>query len=198
VNPRDFAQLALLIAGLVAITPPLANSWPAYSQANAISFRGRSGPMECGIYKLSGVDPAQEMSWKMYMIAMFAFNIVGGILLLALETPLRAIRTFKLLLKYSTQTRRSIARRGASRVERQVRKTTKRSRRVGPRVFDKPSPKRRQRLIMDGRFACAVCFVSAQNVDPLQALAYRDGERLLCQQFHVRTSDEYDHDRFHT
>jgi hypothetical protein len=42
----------------------------------------------------------------------------------------------------------------------------------GPRIFDKPSPKRRRRLIMDGRFVCAVCLVSTCNGDPLQVRAY--------------------------
>jgi hypothetical protein len=41
-------------------------------------------------------------------------------------------------------------------------------------------------------------FVSAYNGDPLQARAYRDGERLLCRQLRVTGSDEYDHDRFHS
>jgi hypothetical protein len=51
---------------------------------------------------------------------------------------------------------------------------------------------------MDGRFVCTVCFVSAYNGDPLQARAYRDGERLFCWQPYVTRSDEYDHDRFHS
>jgi nitrate reductase cytochrome c-type subunit len=68
----------------------------------------------------------------------------------------------------------------------------------GPWVFDKPSPKWRRRPIMDGRFVCTVCFVSAYNGDPLQARTSRDGERLFCRQLHVTRSDEYDHDRFHS
>jgi hypothetical protein len=42
----------------------------------------------------------------------------------------------------------------------------------GPRVFDKPSPKRRRRLIVDGRSVWPVYFISAYNGDPLQARAY--------------------------
>ena len=68
----------------------------------------------------------------------------------------------------------------------------------GPWVFDKPSPKRRRRPIMDGRFVCTVCFVNAYNGDPLQAGAYRDGERLCCRQLDVTRSDEYYNDRFHS
>jgi len=43
------------------------------------------GPIERSIYKLSGVDPAHEMSWKAYAIAMLVFNIAGGALLLVME-----------------------------------------------------------------------------------------------------------------
>ena len=43
------------------------------------------GPFERWIYKLSGVDPAQEMSWKAYAVAMLVFNIVGGVVLLFIE-----------------------------------------------------------------------------------------------------------------
>src|SRR5882762_4278879 len=43
------------------------------------------GPIERSIYKLSGVDPTHEMSWKAYAIAMLVFNIAGGALLLAME-----------------------------------------------------------------------------------------------------------------
>jgi len=43
------------------------------------------GPIEGSIYKLSGVDPTHEMSWKVYAVTMLAFNIAGGVLLLVME-----------------------------------------------------------------------------------------------------------------
>ena len=43
------------------------------------------GQVERSIYKLSGINPAQEMSWKAYAIAMLAFNVVGGVVLLLIE-----------------------------------------------------------------------------------------------------------------
>jgi K+-transporting ATPase ATPase A chain len=43
------------------------------------------GPLERWIYKLSGIDPAQEMSWKAYAIAVLVFNIIGGFALLVIE-----------------------------------------------------------------------------------------------------------------
>ena len=46
----------------------------------------------------------------------------------------------------------------------------------GTRVFDKPSPKRRWRLIMDSRFICAVCFDRACEGDVLRVTVYRDDQ----------------------
>jgi len=42
-------------------------------------------PTEGWIYKLSGVDQEQEMSWKSYAIVILIFNIVGGVVLLVIE-----------------------------------------------------------------------------------------------------------------
>jgi K+-transporting ATPase ATPase A chain len=42
-------------------------------------------PIERVIYRLCGVDPDHEMSWKAYTVAMLVFNILGGIVLLAME-----------------------------------------------------------------------------------------------------------------
>jgi K+-transporting ATPase ATPase A chain len=84
-HARDFGQLALFVAGLVAITPPLGR-FMARVFANERHFLSRLlGPIERGIYKLSGVDPAHEMSWKLYAVAMLVFNIAGGVVLLVLE-----------------------------------------------------------------------------------------------------------------
>jgi K+-transporting ATPase ATPase A chain len=84
-DERDFLQLALFIAGLVAITPPLGKFMArVFAGERHFLWRGM-GRIERGIYKLSGIDPAQEMSWGAYAIAMLVFNIVGGIVLLIME-----------------------------------------------------------------------------------------------------------------
>ncbi|MEP6811139.1 MAG: potassium-transporting ATPase subunit KdpA [Chthoniobacterales bacterium] len=82
---RDWIQLALFIGGLVAITPPLGKFMARVFAGERHFLSGALGPIERVIYKLSGIEPAQEMSWGAYAIAMLVFNIVGGIFLLALE-----------------------------------------------------------------------------------------------------------------
>jgi potassium-transporting ATPase potassium-binding subunit len=85
VNARDFAQLALFIAGLVAITPPLGRFMVRVFAGERHFLSRVFAPIERAIYKLSGVNPAREMSWKAYAIAMLVFNIAGGVLLLVME-----------------------------------------------------------------------------------------------------------------
>jgi K+-transporting ATPase ATPase A chain len=43
------------------------------------------GPVERGIYRLSGVDEKSEQSWVVYTVAMLLFSIVGFLLLYALQ-----------------------------------------------------------------------------------------------------------------
>jgi len=85
VNARDFGQLALFIGGLLAVTPPLGRFMVRVFAGERHFLSRLFGPVERSIYKLSDVDPTQEMSWKAYAIAMLIFNIAGGALLLVME-----------------------------------------------------------------------------------------------------------------
>jgi K+-transporting ATPase ATPase A chain len=85
VNARDFSQLALFIGGLVAVTPSLGRFMVRVFGGERHFLSRVLGPVERLTYKLSGVDPTQEMSWKAYAIAMLTFNISGGAVLLAME-----------------------------------------------------------------------------------------------------------------
>jgi potassium-transporting ATPase potassium-binding subunit len=85
VNARDFGQLALFIGGLLAITPPLGRFMVRVFGGEPHFLSRLFGPIERSIYKLSGVDPTHEMSWKAYAIAMLVFNIAGGAFLLLME-----------------------------------------------------------------------------------------------------------------
>jgi K+-transporting ATPase ATPase A chain len=84
-HERDFLQLALFIAGLIAITPPLGKFMARVFAGESHFLQRFLGPIERGVYKFSGVDPSREMSWKTYAIAMLVFNIVGGVVLLVME-----------------------------------------------------------------------------------------------------------------
>jgi potassium-transporting ATPase potassium-binding subunit len=84
-HARDFVQLTLFVAGLIAITPPLGRFMARVFAGERHSLSRVLGPIERSIYKSSGVDPAHEMSWKVYAVAMLIFNVAGGVVLLVME-----------------------------------------------------------------------------------------------------------------
>ena len=63
--------LGLYIANVMAGAP----IWPLRA--------GRR--LEAGIYRLCGIDPAQEMGWKRYAVALLVFNALGALLLYGLQ-----------------------------------------------------------------------------------------------------------------
>ncbi len=85
-NTRDFLQLALFVVALVAITPPLGRFMASVFSGEPHFLSRVLGPIERGIYRLSGVDPSHEMSWKTYAITLLVFNLLGGAVLLVMET----------------------------------------------------------------------------------------------------------------
>ena len=42
------------------------------------------GPVERGLYRITGVSASEEMGWKRYAIALLIFNLIGGVFLYAL------------------------------------------------------------------------------------------------------------------
>ncbi len=77
-------QLAFYVVVLIALAKPLgtymANVYEGRSTANRIG-----GPVENLIYRLCGVDPAREMRWVQYAVAMLAFNLLGLLAVYALQ-----------------------------------------------------------------------------------------------------------------
>ena len=57
-HARDFVQLTLFVAGLIAITPPLGRFLVRVFAGERHSLSRVLGPIERSIYKSSGVDPA--------------------------------------------------------------------------------------------------------------------------------------------
>jgi K+-transporting ATPase ATPase A chain len=85
VHARDFEQLGLFIAGLFLITPPLGRFMVRVFGGDRHLLGRIFGPVERSIYRLSGINSAQEMSWKMYSVALLLFNMVGGGALFLIE-----------------------------------------------------------------------------------------------------------------
>ena len=78
-NERDFLQLALYLAALIALTP-LLGKYLAHVFSGGRTFLA---PVERSIYKLSGIDVTREMTWLDYTAALLVFNVLGCLLTLA-------------------------------------------------------------------------------------------------------------------
>jgi len=80
----DFIQIAAFLAALILLTPPLGRFMArVFAGERTILTPILAGP-ERLIYRLIGVDPAREMTWRGYTLALLVFNALGFVLLLAI------------------------------------------------------------------------------------------------------------------
>jgi potassium-transporting ATPase potassium-binding subunit len=70
---RDALQLILFVLCLVTATPLLGRLLCRIFTRG----RGNGGPIEAGIYRLSGIDPTVAMDWREYSLALLIFNCLG-------------------------------------------------------------------------------------------------------------------------
>ncbi|MGF7400106.1 potassium-transporting ATPase subunit KdpA [Thermoanaerobacterium thermosaccharolyticum] len=81
----DILQMIIFICLLTAITVPL-GSYIAKVFTNQHTFLDFiAKPVEKLIYKITGIDDKHEMNWKEYALSLIAFNILGIIVLLAIQ-----------------------------------------------------------------------------------------------------------------
>lgn len=79
-NPISFlTQLAVLVVALAAVHQPLGS----YLARTFTSRRHLA--MERGLYKLSGVEPRAEQTWKVYLRSLLAFSMVSILVLFAFQ-----------------------------------------------------------------------------------------------------------------
>ncbi len=82
---NGWLQLAFYLAVLTAVAVPL-GLYMARIYAGEAAFLNRIGaPLERLLYRLAGVDPAKEMRWTQYAIAMLLFSAVGLVAVYALQ-----------------------------------------------------------------------------------------------------------------
>jgi len=75
---NGFLQITLYLACLLILAKPL-GVYMAYIYVNGPLFLRRwLLPIESALYRFSGVDPDQDMSWKDYAVALLCFNVLGG------------------------------------------------------------------------------------------------------------------------
>jgi K+-transporting ATPase ATPase A chain len=78
-------QLVLYLAVLLALAKPLGAYMAAIYEGRPALLNRIGAPLENLIYRLGGVDPAQEMRWTQYALAMLLFNLLGTLGVYALQ-----------------------------------------------------------------------------------------------------------------
>ncbi|MBI3527927.1 MAG: potassium-transporting ATPase subunit KdpA [Betaproteobacteria bacterium] len=82
---NGYLQLAFYVAVLIALAKPL-GAYMARIYEGQPAFLNRIGaPVENLIYRVCGVNPAQEMRWTQYAVATLIFNVLGFFAVYALQ-----------------------------------------------------------------------------------------------------------------
>lgn len=80
----DLLQVAAYVAALILLTPPLGAFMARVFAGERTLLTPVLGPIERATYRLIGIDPMREMTWRGYTLALCVFNALGFFLLLAI------------------------------------------------------------------------------------------------------------------
>ncbi len=81
---NGWAQIALFIAIVVVTVRPVGGYMNRVFAGERNLLSPILGPVERGLYRLSGVDPNEEQHWVTYAVAMLLFSLVGTLVLYAM------------------------------------------------------------------------------------------------------------------
>src|SRR6187402_184072 len=82
---NDYLQLGLFLVVLVLLVKPL-GAYMALAFSDAPTRVTRFGaPIERVLYRIAGVRPDEDMSWKRYALAMLVFNVLGLLVVYLLQ-----------------------------------------------------------------------------------------------------------------
>ncbi|ATE65801.1 potassium-transporting ATPase subunit KdpA [Rhizorhabdus dicambivorans] len=73
---QGWILIAIFIAILLALTKPIGMWLFALYEGRRTPLHTVLGPIETGFYKLAGIDPSAEQSWRRYAVHMLIFNAV--------------------------------------------------------------------------------------------------------------------------
>jgi K+-transporting ATPase ATPase A chain len=84
-TPASLALVALFLLVVLLLVKPLGLYMSNVMEGRPIWALRVGGGLENLMYRLGGVDPAVEMGWKRYMIALLLFNALGALVLYAIQ-----------------------------------------------------------------------------------------------------------------
>jgi len=82
---NGYLQLGIYVIVLVALARPLGAYMARVYEGRPCGLDRALGPLERLFYRLSGVRPEEEMSWKTYAVTMMLFNLFGLLVVYALQ-----------------------------------------------------------------------------------------------------------------
>lgn len=82
---NGYVQIGLFFAVLLAMVKPLGWYMARVYEGESVGLEKILGPIERLIYRLGGVYPEEEMTWKVYALAMLLFNAFGMLAVYALQ-----------------------------------------------------------------------------------------------------------------
>lgn len=74
---NTWLQLIFYFGNLLLLVKPLGAYMAKVYQGEPLILDRVLGPVERLLYRLSGIDPRSEMTWKTYTVTMLVFNILG-------------------------------------------------------------------------------------------------------------------------
>jgi potassium-transporting ATPase potassium-binding subunit len=84
-NLYSWFQLIFYFVVLLALAKPLGSFMARVYQGEHTFLDRVIGPVERFVYRLSGVNPQEEMNWKTYAMAVIIFNVLGLIVVYLLQ-----------------------------------------------------------------------------------------------------------------
>jgi potassium-transporting ATPase potassium-binding subunit len=78
-------QIGLYLTVLLLLVKPLGSFMARVYQGERTFLSPVLGPVERLIYRITGVNPKEEMGWKTYAFVMLMFSMVGLITLYGLQ-----------------------------------------------------------------------------------------------------------------
>jgi K+-transporting ATPase ATPase A chain len=83
---NSLLQIVFYMAVLIALAKPLGGYMAKIYDDEPMVINRWLAPFEAWIYRLSGVNPQQEMRWTDYAIALLVFNLLGGLAVFGLQS----------------------------------------------------------------------------------------------------------------
>ena len=84
-NVYSLIQFFLFMVVLLALAKPLGSYMAKVYQGERTFLDRVLRPIERFVYRISGINPEEEMDWKVYAIAMLTFNVLGLFFVYALQ-----------------------------------------------------------------------------------------------------------------